>query len=650
MRMVALRAVPAFQKLNRTMRSQIIPFILASLVFVACSDDKTAEPVRLCADADQLDGQCVGATTETLCADAPCQQDTDCESLTTVDDQPSLTAALTSATPGSCVALRPGKYDSAEVKPGVKLLGAGLKGTSVSHIITINVAGQPANTPAALIRGVSATQVRADAPTELEHSRVSGGDHVDPADDTSAIVAIAVPQGSSIKLTNSTVEASLGYGILATDPTSVDLSRSLVRNNKDAGLWVQCTLGCNCASAVNASVSDSVLHSNARFNALFLGTQASAKHVNLATGQTPEGTFAGDGSGSGIVVGSCSSFTAERFHVLNNTNVGMLIDNSSATLGTGAERGIIIQGNEGYGVWIQNLDDTLGQTATLKGVAIDSNNGVGLGLAGQSRGIIIQGTQISNTKTVALASNQSTVVSGDGLCWRDGAQATLENLTLSNNERANILIDSPPGDGSTVAGIIIQGSPGTEGSIIIQGLNGTTGMPSGMASYNPTLLPANTLDVAPRLKAPIAQLGAVTRSSLHGHGALVHPHSAREPKALRFGRGDLNRHWLIQRELFGDVQVLEHHLGGAGAVSGAHERHRSVAPFFQRHGARGEAFFISNHANFAWFGRWGCRCRFFRLFRRFFRGVFVRATCSDDRRNQSGGNDDELRVHARYLA
>ncbi|MFO0661053.1 MAG: hypothetical protein U0165_14650 [Polyangiaceae bacterium] len=240
---------------------------------------------------------------------------------------------------------------------------------------------------------------------------------------------------------------------------------------------------------------------------VLLGAQGNIQKINVKGTTPPPGSFQGGTTaiGSGFIVAACSNVTADKIALSSNASLGLLVDNSSASIGSpsssGSERGIIIQGNEGYGAWIQNIDDTKGQQATLSNAKISNNTGVGLGLGGTARGIIIQGLEITNTKPTVVAGSDSTEDLGDGICWRDGAEAKLDNISLSGNSRTNIFIDNATGGGSSVAGIIIQGK-GSEGSIIIQGTNGPTDMPAGMSELSPTLVPSGTLLTATNPSSP----------------------------------------------------------------------------------------------------------------------------------------------------
>ncbi|MFO0661052.1 MAG: hypothetical protein U0165_14645 [Polyangiaceae bacterium] len=215
------------------MRSLTILFFLSAILAAACSDNAAPES-RLCAPEDEVDGKCVGATTETLCANAPCTTGTSCDSITTVGDQPSLEAALSSAQPGSCVALKPGNYDSATVPAGVKLLGNGYGSTTVGLVIT---QGGQTTTLSVLVRGITTHQLYAAIPTEAEQIKVVDGAHIDPTNDKSDIVAVAASSGVSLKLTDVTIEDSTGYGVLATDATALELTRVNVRRNQQVGVW-----------------------------------------------------------------------------------------------------------------------------------------------------------------------------------------------------------------------------------------------------------------------------------------------------------------------------------------------------------------------------------------------------------------------------
>jgi hypothetical protein len=106
------------------------------------------------------------------------------------------------------------------------------------------------------------------------------------------------------------------------------------------------------------------------------------------------------------------------------------------------------------------------------GVLAD-NLGVGIGVAGQSRGIILCKSSVSRTqarKVPVFDVNQmgASKEVGDGLDWLEESEVTIEGLTLSGNERQSLLIDGPTGGdtGGKIWSIKLEG--GDEGKPPLQ--------------------------------------------------------------------------------------------------------------------------------------------------------------------------------------
>lgn len=492
-----------------TLRTCVVPCLVSLAALASCGDSSKDEAPSFDCDAEEkIDGRCVGARIETLCASGPCTTGSECVSVKSVSDQPSLSAALAAAAPDSCVALAPGSYETADVPTGVKLLGPGYGKASVGTI-NVKLHATPTTAPA-VIRGVTANFVAlyTDAQpiaAQVDQSVIRNGAKAGSSA-TAPVAAIAVGAGNSLTISDSTIEQSTGYGLLATDALMVKLSRTLVRSNIKTGVWLQCTAQCQCATSVEAAVESSVVRSSGQYGVTMLGVKGSITSSSIRESRVPDGVVGGGSKseGAGLIVAACSDLTATKLGVQKNTNLGLFVSNAKALVGdpnaVAGEHGIIIQGNGNYGAWLQDIDETLGQSAALHGALIDQNSMVGLGISGASRGIIIQGTQISNTSigsnNVNASGNPEKIA--DGICWRDGAQAALDAVTFAGNERMNLLLNQDAGDGSQVSGIIIQGSPGTAGSIIIQGVNDPTkGVPTGLDALSPKIVPLNTFALAP---------------------------------------------------------------------------------------------------------------------------------------------------------
>jgi hypothetical protein len=77
------------------------------------------------------------------------------------------------------------------------------------------------------------------------------------------------------------------------------------------------------------------------------------------------------------------------------------------------------------------------------------NLGVGIGVAGSTKGMVICKAGVTDTYNANLpVSDEDRMVGGskpvgDGVDWLDGSEVVIEALTLSGNERQSLLIDGP---------------------------------------------------------------------------------------------------------------------------------------------------------------------------------------------------------------
>ncbi|XYI01545.1 hypothetical protein ACMHYB_18040 [Sorangium sp. So ce1128] len=154
--------------------------------------------------------------------------------------------------------------------------------------------------------------------------------------------------------------------------------------------------------------------------------------------------------GGGISAAECSSISSARnVRVLGSRSFGILVDRSTAALGDKGEEDSIDISRNTRGLWIRDV--CMGGGAgcvTLHNGKLDGNFGVGIGIAGQSRGIIlcrsaVTATEVERLPVIDGTGNPASDNVGDGIDWLDGSQVMIEDMILSGNVRKSLLIDGP---------------------------------------------------------------------------------------------------------------------------------------------------------------------------------------------------------------
>ncbi len=397
--------------------------LLAGLSFalLACGSGDGAELVTPSCSHEVV-GVCVGVTTTSICQSDSCIEGVQCDQVITVGDDASLQSATAAAGKGACIALGPGKYGTANLGGGTHLLG---KGSAHVTLDAISIQGGYGT----VVRGVKveagAVKLIDAADTHMEQVLLAG----------SLTSAIALKGSASLSLRQSEIRGAANYGIEAFDTGDVDLDGVAIVDGSGPALWVACAAGCNCMMPSSVGLKDTVMSGNALAGMVLSG--ASGNLDNVAIVDTKPRNVVG---GAAMTVNACSKLVAARLNISGASSYGLLIEGSTASLGNPLEeKGIIIVGTK-VGMWVRDL--VAGQGVKLENAVIRDNKGVGLGVSGSSKGIIIVGTQILNTGPESLlvdgAKHESV---GDGLLWRDGALLHIDGLSLSGSARQAMLID-----------------------------------------------------------------------------------------------------------------------------------------------------------------------------------------------------------------
>ncbi|MDC0685484.1 right-handed parallel beta-helix repeat-containing protein [Sorangium atrum] len=416
-----------------------------------CGSD---EPVSATCPEDHLvRGVCAGVPAGDVCDGGTCTKGVECTSVVDVESDEALASAAAAASAGACIALREGRYGSVVSVPGgVSLLGRSAAAVQVEGIVL--AAGE-----GAVVRGLKVgregVSVQGAIGVRIESVRIVGERGFERA-------GVELHPGSSAAIVDSEIIDSGHVGIFA-ENADVTLERSVISGAQRGGIVIQgipendCDSDCTCVSRPALVVKSSVIHRNHIIGISLRGAIASLEGVDVI--DTEHGDAIETGYfGGGISAAECSSVTgAIKVRVLDSRSFGILVDRSTAALGDEEEADSVeISGNT-RGLWIQNValqngchdhGDHGPGCVMLHNGKLDGNFGVGIGVTGQSRGIILCKSAITATALERLpvfdGGNEPSVDDvGDGVDWLDGSEVTIEELTLRGNERQSLLIDGP---------------------------------------------------------------------------------------------------------------------------------------------------------------------------------------------------------------
>ncbi|MBI4702526.1 MAG: right-handed parallel beta-helix repeat-containing protein [Deltaproteobacteria bacterium] len=444
--------------------------LLGALLAAGCSSE-SQEPGPLpvpCSAENTVAGVCAGVPAGALCDQEICAT-SGCSQVAVVGNDAELTSALAGAAAGSCVALRPGSYAEARLPAGVSLLGRG------ADFVTVGLVELGAGDGAAVRGlGVGAGGIKIDGATnaKIEAVRIGG----------SAGNGVEITAGSSVTIVGSTVQGSGKYGVSAFDAARISIDKSIIAGSKGPGLWAQCQGGCKCAGTkIEASVTASIIRDNKIVGVSLVGAKGKFDAVDIAA-NTVDPSFT---PGGGLSVSGCSELDASGVRVLDNTNFGVLIDDSSATLSGSVEisRNLL-------GIWVQHIGKSGAAQVALESCTLAGNTGVGVGIDGASSSVTIAQSVIRDTSLIDLPVLVGGVSAGakkvgDGLNWLGVSQVSIQGLTVSGSARQSVLIDGAVADGSTIADAQLEG--GDEGKGILQQNLADGGLKPTMSGTTPAL-------------------------------------------------------------------------------------------------------------------------------------------------------------------
>jgi hypothetical protein len=282
---------------------------------------------------------------------------------------------------------------------------------------------------------------------------------------------LTVRGGAKTVIRGIRIDVSSGGGIVV-EPGPVNMEGVSVTGTSQAGL----TASCNQADCDQrqSTVNDSEFSNNTT------GIVLSGAKLKLTGGRVGDNQGPALTDGSGIVVANGASLEVVDTMVENNAGVGVLIDGAATRV---LMTRPTVRGNKGRGVWAQGLVGT--GTLQVLGGAFSQNNLVAVGSI-QSEGLLLKDATVATTQKVPVVIDLGhTEYIGDGVGLFKGTKnSSMENLTLTDNARAQALIDSV-GDG--IHGTTLTASGGTW-RLVVQNTTVAVDVPSALSDSPPTPL------------------------------------------------------------------------------------------------------------------------------------------------------------------
>jgi hypothetical protein len=368
----------------------------------------------------------------------------------------SLTAALKTAQPGSCVLVVTQTYSGNFIVPqGVTLASA--------------------DGSRAIITGTDSNS----AAIELSGGEGSGVYGLDV--NGSAQVGIAVRNGAAV------------------------IQNVNVSGAKSAGLAAICavTAPASCQDGAHVLELDDV-----NITANDSGLWTKGEDIKMSNGTVSQNSGDSLTAGNGVIAFGGASVTLDGTTVANNDQVGILIDGTSGAT-TGDLKSVTVSQNGARGIWAQGLTGTIDKPAlTVEGTSLVSGNKiVGLG-ATSSHGIIFVGGKIENTVASPVSTGLGAQAQvGDGFgAFNGSGDMKLDTVDVSNNARAAGLLDTATGVIIFVGGTV---SPGADNlKIVVQ--NSTADAASNLQIPSDSV---STTTAPLYVAAPTIQTGSLIQAS-----------------------------------------------------------------------------------------------------------------------------------------
>jgi hypothetical protein len=199
-----------------------------------------------------------------------------------------------------------------------------------------------------------------------------------------------------------------------------------------------------------ATLENVVLEKNA------IGLLTRSAKVTIKGGRIAENGSSSLSSGAGIIAFGGTTLDLDGVTVEKNEGPGIVVDGAATRL---VAKNVKVLDNSAQGIWVQGADGTLdAPAARVEQSEIARNKLVGVG-ALESRGIIVVGGRIAETRSAPTVTNLAkTEDIGDGLGIFKGGDVRVTDATLEANARAAGIIDGSD------RGIIVVGGKVTAGA------------------------------------------------------------------------------------------------------------------------------------------------------------------------------------------
>lgn len=377
---------------------------------------------------------------------------------------PTISAALAEAAAGAAILIAPGTYaENLQIAQDIMLIGSSDPMSPEAAVAIIQAPAEHAISVTAgegvILRGLRVAQpsgsgllVRGGAVT-LEGSSIEGA--APSADGSMGSGVIAVDDGSII-LQNSAVTGAAGIGVHVSGARAIIL-QSTIRGCAGPGIRID-------QAMEEVRIEGSTIEANTQmgvgvFSSRAIILQNIIKDTQTDAADIGDGVLAAslvDGSGNLL---EPADIELDGNEISGSGRVGVL-----CAAGT---RGIILQNNTigqngnlapfGAGVWLQGGAGGV-QGNLIQGNTLTGNKFVGIGMTGETHGIILQNNAVSGTSLGTTFSGPDEIDVGDGIGLFSSASAQILGNTVSGNGRFGLILDQADGAVTSVEGNTFEGN------------------------------------------------------------------------------------------------------------------------------------------------------------------------------------------------
>lgn len=364
-------------------------------------------------------GRCVGAAsrdpTACGCPEGP------------VAEPSSLTGLMAGG--AECVRLAPGDYGSVDVPPGVKLVGDDLGEVRLDELVLADGASACTLTVGGGGASESLVSVRDGATAELYGVVVGEADRD----------GITVGDQASLRLERSTIRRlrlranrAVTTAVVAPRSAALTIVATAIADNEGAGVFV----GEEGAPRSRLTVEDLFIGDGAYIGLAGFSTEAEVDGL-VVQGMAPQ-SFQG---GGGIAFAD-SVVSGRAISVTSNADYGALFERCTVDLRGDDEAPVVFRDNL-RGVWLSQVPAS--GHASLRGLEIDGNDGVGIGLVDNEGEVLIRQSRIRRTQPTGIplsvdGVSAGLVTIGDGIFWQSPGRVRLEGLILEDNAMLSIYV------------------------------------------------------------------------------------------------------------------------------------------------------------------------------------------------------------------